>query len=145
MKTPLFMALAFATLSGGPVYAQETNMKIKITTEAKGTLTKAFTATLLDSPTANAFKSMLPLTLDMADLHGNEKKYDLPNRVPTKDTNPKRIEAGDLMIWNSRTVVLFYESFPTSYSYTKLGQINDASDLAKAVGSGNVKVTFELQ
>lgn len=89
-------------------------MQIKITTEAKGGgLAKIFTATLQNNETANALKEMLPLTLDMRDLHGNEKFFDLPKKLPTKDKNPRRIEAGDLMIWSSRTVVLFYESIAT--------------------------------
>jgi hypothetical protein len=116
-------------------------MKLKITINEN----KIFTATLEDNATAAAFKEMLPLTLDMSDLHANEKKFDLPKRLPTKDLNPKMIQVGDLMIWNSRTLVLFYKSFPTSYSYTKIGRINDASGIAGVVGPGDVRISFELE
>jgi hypothetical protein len=106
---------------------------------------KTFTATLAENPTATAFKALLPLTLDMADLNDNEKVVPLSAKLPTDDSNPKQIQAGDLMIWSSRSVVLFYKSFPTSYSYTRLGRINDAAELSAAVGARNVTVTFELQ
>lgn len=137
----LFFTLVLTAFLSGPAGAQEADVKIKVTINDN----KVVTATLEDNPTAQAFASLLPLTLDMGDLHGNEKFFDLPKNLPTKDKNPKRIQAGDLMIWSSRTVVLFYESFPTPYSYTKLGRIDDAAGLAEAVGSGNVKVTFELE
>jgi hypothetical protein len=147
MEKILFLILGFAILMIEPVHAKEDKMQIRITTEAVSEQgkSKTYTATLHDNETAISFKEMLPLTLEMSDLHGNEKKYDLPHRLPTKDANPEKIQAGDLMIWDSRTVVLFYKSFPTSYSYTKIGRINDASGLADAVGSGNVKVTFKLE
>ena len=104
-----------------------------------------FSATLFDNATATAFKAMLPLTLKMDELNGNEKKYDFSKSLPTDSFNPKTINHGDLMFWGSNTLVLFYKSFPTSYSYTKLGRIDDPSGLEAAVGRESVMVTFELE
>ena len=83
---------------------------------------KEFTATLLVNPTTTAFKSMLPLTMNMTELNGNEKYFDLAKSLPTNASNPGKINAGDLLLYGSKTLVLFYEAFSTSYSYTRLGR-----------------------
>lgn len=106
---------------------------------------KEFTATLLDNPTTGAFKAMLPLTISMTELNGNEKYFRLSKNLPTNESNPGTIKSVDLMLYGSNTFVLFYESFSTSYSYTKLGIINNPSGLATALGSGNVQVSISLK
>ena len=104
-----------------------------------------FTATLLNNATVTAFKARLPVTFSMKELNGNEKYAELPNELPANPSNPGTIQAGDLMLYGSTTLVLFYKSFPTSYSYTKMGRIDNPAGLAAAVGSGSVTVTFELE
>lgn len=103
---------------------------------------QAFPATLYDNETAAALKEKLPLTLDMSELNGNEKYYYLPFSLPVNAGNPGQIHAGDLMLYGSDCLVLFYESFPTSYRYTPIGRIHDPSGLANAVGPGGVRVVF---
>ena len=116
------------------------NGKIKIKVDSQ-----TFTATLLDNNSAKAFKEILPLTINMVELNSNEKYYDLPNSLPTNSSNPVTIKNGDLMLYGSKTLVLFYKTFSTSYSYTKLGAVDDVTGLATALGSGNITVTFELE
>ena len=143
LEIALFPLLVLIVFLGGHVHAQEYNLKMKLRVIINEN--KVLTATLEDNATVAAFKEMLPLTLDMSDFNANEKKFDLPKRLPTKDANPQMIQAGDLMIWNSSTFVLFYKSFPTSYSYTKIGRINNTSGIADAIGSENVRIRFELE
>ena len=116
------------------------NGKIKITVNSQ-----IFIATLLYDNSVKYFKEMLPLTINMKELNGNEKYYDLPQNIPTNSFNPETIENGDLMLYGSKTLVLFYQSFSTSYSYTKLGEIDNVKGLQTALGSGNITVTFELE
>ena len=102
----------------------------------------SFTATLYDNPAAKAFLEQLPLTLHMSELNGNEKYFYLEQTFPTDASRPSGIHAGDLMLYGNNCLVLFYESFSTSYSYTPLGRIDDPEGLASALGSGSVQVTF---
>jgi hypothetical protein len=103
-----------------------------------------FPATLEENETAAAFRALLPLTLDMHDVNENEKAFDLTARLPSADTAPRAIRAGDIMLWSSRTVVVFYQSFSTSYRYTWIGRVDEPKGLVAVLGAGDVIVKFEL-
>lgn len=104
-----------------------------------------YTATLEDNPAARAFAALLPMTVTMTEMNGNEKYYDLSGNLPTDTFRPGTIHTGDLLLWGANTVVLFYETFSSSYSYTRLGKIDNPNGLAAALGRGNVSVTFSPQ
>lgn len=90
-------------------------------------------------------KALLQLTLNMTELNGNEKYHHLSTRLPRDAISPGTIQSGDLMLYGNNSLVLFYKTFETSYSYTRLGRIDDPSGLAAAVGPESVIVTFELK
>jgi len=48
------------------------------------------------------------------------------------------------MLYGSNTLVLFYQTFSTSYNYSRIGRIANPAGLADALGLGNTTVKFEL-
>lgn len=103
---------------------------------------QTFSATLADNDTARAFAARLPMTLDMRELNGNEKYFYLNEPLPAAAQRVGQIRAGDLMLFGSDCVVLFYENFATSYTYTPIGRIDDPAGLAEALGRGSAAVAF---
>lgn len=103
-----------------------------------------FTATFALNATAKAFKAILPLTLTMSDFNSNEKVVQLSNSITTSTTNPKTIFAGDIMLYGNSSLVLFYETFSTPYSYSRIAKIDNSVDLKATLGRGNVTVKFEI-
>ena len=103
---------------------------------------RRFAISLTDNATARAFAARLPLTLDMSELNGNEKHADLRTALPANASRPGTIRKGDLMVYGTNTVVLFYETFESSYAYTRLGRVEDPADLPEALGRRGVRVAF---
>ena len=102
---------------------------------------KKFVAEIEDTATGKAFLEKLPLTLDMSELNGNEK-YCYGITLPTASRRYDTIETGDLMLYGSNCVVLFYDK-AGGYSYTRIGKIKSTEGLAAALGKGDVTVKFE--
>ena len=106
---------------------------------------RRFAITLTDNAAARAFAAQLPLTLEMEELNGNEKHARLPQALPADASRPGTIRNGDLMLYGTTTLVVFYETFVSSYSYTRLGRVDDAADLAHALGRRGVRVAFSRE
>lgn len=99
---------------------------------------------LYDNHTAKDFLSLLPITVNMNDLNSNEKYYNLSKNLTAKIENIGCIKTGDFLLYGNNCIVLFYESFRTSYSYTRLGYIENTEGLKETLGKGNVEITFSV-
>jgi hypothetical protein len=119
-----------------------TDMTLTATTLQVKVGSAYFTAIIQENETTKAWMAQLPLSLDMEDLNRNEKFAKLPKNLPTKLINPGTIQRGDILLWGNQTVVIFYETFSTSYSYTRLGKIENTAGLKEALGQGSVRVLF---
>ena len=105
---------------------------------------KTFSATLENNETTKELISMFPMTLNMSDLNSNEKYNYLNSTLTTNSSRPNRINAGDIKLYGNNCLVVFYDSFNSSYSYTNLGKIDNVDEFVSELGSGSVTITFEL-
>ena len=110
------------------------NNQVKVLIDKKG-----YTINLEDNETAKVFVNMLPLELNMNELNGNEKYVYLDRKLPVNPSNINKINAGDVMIYGNDCLVIFYKSFTSSYSYTKIGHIDNLPNL----GNDSISVKFE--
>ena len=105
---------------------------------------KIFTATLENNAAVDAFIEMMgtePVVIQMHDYAGFEKVGPLGASLPTSDVHTTT-QAGDIVLYNGNQIVIFYG--PKSWSYTRLGKIDDLSGWEEALGSGDVTVTFSI-
>lgn len=147
MNTRPLIALLLATLIGYlPVSQAEAETAKEHTVNITVQIDRQhFTLTLNDSPAARAFVNRLPLTLDMAELNGNEKHADLAEALPENPVRPGHLRAGDLMLYGDKTLVLFYSRFDSGYRYTPLGRVNHPAGLAQVVGNQSVRIHFAVK
>lgn len=101
-----------------------------------------FTVTLEDNETTRELVNRLPLNIEMNELNGNEKYYYFDESFPSNSSRIEIIEKGDIMLYGSDCLVLFYESFNTSYSYTRIGKLDNPSLLDDVIGKDSVRVTI---
>lgn len=104
----------------------------------------AFTATLEDNDAVRELLEMMqagPVTINMSDYSGFEKVGPLDRSLTTSNSQTTTT-AGDIVLYNGNNIVMFYGS--NSWSYTRIGKIDDLTDWAAALGSGDITATFTL-
>ena len=103
-----------------------------------------FSATFADNSGAQALRDLLAagdITIEMSDYAGFEKVGPLGQSLPTSNSQ-MTTQAGDIVLYQGDQIVIFYGS--NSWSYTRLGRIDDLTGWTEALGSGAVSVTFSL-
>ena len=121
---------------------EEETMDRKMIVEVGG---KHFTATLEDNKAAETLAEMMqedPVTVQMSDYGGFEKVGDLGTELPTSNRQTTT-QAGDIVLYQGNQIVIFYGS--NSWSYTRLGRIDDLTGWETALGDGDATVTFALE
>ncbi|MBE6488521.1 MAG: hypothetical protein E7Z86_07395 [Methanosphaera stadtmanae] len=97
-----------------------------------------YSVELADNPTSQEFVNLLPQEYNMTELNKNEKYVDLNTSLTSNPSKVGQISKGDLMLYNDNTIVLFYESFNTTYEYTRIGHVNNLED----INSSDIHVKF---
>lgn len=116
---------------------QATEMKVNISINGK-----TFTATLEDNEAAKELYEIIKtegLTVEMSDYSGFEKVGSLGYTLSASDKQTTT-KAGDIVLYQSNQIVMFYGF--NSWSYTKLGKIDDLSGWEEALGSGDITAEF---
>ena len=112
-------------------------MNIEVTVNGK-----KFTAVLADNKAAEMFYEMLPLSFEMEDQNGNEKCRYMSKKLPQETEAVGEIQMGDIMLFGPSCLVVFYKSFQTTHSYTRIGHIENADGLDKAAGGWDAEIAF---
>lgn len=103
-----------------------------------------FTATLENNTAVDELVEMMkegPVTISMGDYSGFEKVGSLGRSLTTSNSQTTT-DAGDIVLYNGNNIVMFYGS--NSWSYTRIGKIDDLTDWKKALGSGSITAVFTL-
>ena len=100
--------------------------------------------TLEDNETVDALVNNMPLDLSMSNLNGNEFYSYLDFTLPTNSYDPDKINKGDIYLYGNNCLVIFYESFNTSYSYTKIGKLDNIEVLDNIKDKNNIIVSLEI-
>ena len=104
----------------------------------------SFTATLENNAAVSELIEMMkeaPITISMNDYSGFEKVGPL-GRSLTTDNHQTTTSAGDIVLYSGNQIVMFYGS--NSWSYTRIGKIDDLTGWEDALGSGSITAVFSL-
>ena len=114
-------------------------VRMKVTVGETG-----FTATLADNEAVDALVEMMesgPVVLQMRDYAGFEKVGPLGKSLPASNRQ-MTTQAGDIVLYQGDQIVMFYGT--NSWSYTRIGHIDDLTGWEDALGDGDVTVTFSM-
>lgn len=105
----------------------------------------SFTATLESNAAVDTLVDMMreaPVVIQMSDYSGFEKVGPLGTSLPASNKQTTT-QSGDIVLYSGNQIVIFYGS--NSWSYTRLGKIDDLAGWEDALGNGDVTVTFSLK
>ena len=106
----------------------------------------SFIVTLEDNESAAALRELLldgDRTISASNYGGFEKVCQLGTRLPSHDVQTTT-QAGDVMLYNSNQIVIFYAS--NSWAYTRLGRVEglSAGELEAILSGSESEITLSI-
>ena len=98
---------------------------------------KTFPFNLKDTAAANELKAKLPFQVQMTKMNNNEIYYKFNEKFTTDTKSVETINTGDIYLYQSDYLVLFYKTFQTSYQYSELGKLTNTDGLAEEIDSSS--------
>jgi hypothetical protein len=100
-----------------------------------------------NNESAEALKDLCaeePLVIQMSMYGGFEQVGSIGTRLPSDDEQTST-SAGDIVLYSSNQIVVFYGS--NSWAYTRLGHITDqdAAGMTDLLGNGDVTITISME
>lgn len=102
---------------------------------------KLFIANLYYLDVSKELISLFPLKIRMDSLE-HEKFFNFDKLFTSNPKKVGTINKGDIMLFGSSCLVLFYESFSTNYSYTKIGEFVDKEGASKALNIKDIVISM---
>lgn len=107
----------------------------------------SFFATLEDNASANELRELLqngPVTMSASNYGGFEKVCSLGSRLTSNDVQTAT-QVGDIMLYSSNQIVIFYGS--NSWAYTRLAKVvdEDIPNLQDILSGSETEVVIELE
>ncbi len=126
---------------GAETDAAEGDTEMRMNLQIGGNI---FTARLADTGAARSLARLLeegPLTLELSAYGGFEQVGALGTTLPASDSRITTT-AGDIVLYQADQIVLFYGS--NTWSYTRLGRVEDLTGWEGALSGDAVTVTLSL-
>lgn len=142
----LILCLCGCTASPQTEKGEETHIETEVTSIYLYVNENRLEVTLAENAAAAALVGILQegdITYTARDYGGFEKVGDLGHTLPASDSHITA-EPGDVILYQSNQIVLFYGS--NSWSYTRLGKISDysAEELRTLLGGGEGDIFVRL-
>lgn len=97
---------------------------------------------LEDNTTTKAILANMPFTIQMDDLHQNEKYHYFDKSFPVSPQPIQTIEAGDVLLYQNNCLVIFYQAAEPVVPYTRIGKISRFQDIRASFGNKSVSVQW---
>lgn len=127
---------ASSSVASNAVDKEEKDMELTLTVDGK-----EVPVSWEDNESVGALKEAAPLEIKMSMYGGNEQVGPIGKELPSDDKNITT-EAGDIVLYQSNQIVIFYGS--NTWDYTPLGHVELSKDeMTELLDNGDVTIAIK--